>query len=251
MVGLSPNPSAALANALPERQIAADNLGFSARRAPARSLSAARLCAPPRLIERRQLAVRAFLTSPAAGDTRTRPPTRPAAPTQAPAPQAVTPQPVTPAGEAYLKALPGPLYYLPSLLLPLTVVGAAEGAAAARADPALSVTASLSSCVYVFLLAPALDSLLGCDLRNPTPEEAAHSTHSPLYRVILHAYVPVHYAVLLYAAHTACTAHLHPLAALGEWPAKACTSLHLYLPDSLAPYFALRPRAAAWLHAAR
>jgi alkane 1-monooxygenase len=147
-------------------------------------------------------------------------------------------------GGLFLRLLPGWLYFAPSLIMPAVTAAAAVGAiwgptmlavaaslplvhAVPLASPLLaalgtqqpwaglaSVALSLLSVYYAFGVMPLLDCLLGRDLRNPTPEEAKSAAGNGLYRGILYAYVPVHWAVLVGACHLACRC-ASPAAAAG------------------------------------
>jgi len=70
-----------------------------------------------------------------------------------------------------------------------------------------SIFLSLGTVWYAFGVMPALDFLLGRELRNSSPStsSADEGKGGTLYRGILYAYVVIHYAVVAICCHLVCT----------------------------------------------
>ncbi len=138
-------------------------------------------------------------------------------------------------GAVFLRLLPGYLFYAPSFIMPLVTSAAAIGAiygcqilAAAASWPIIrsisplsaaltvlgtrqpwttlsTIALSLLTAWYAFGVMPALDWILGRELRNPTPEQAQAAADDGLYRGVLYAYVAIHLTVLVVVGHFLCT----------------------------------------------
>jgi len=174
-----------------------------------------------------------------------------------PTASATQPMPVSDTwlGRLFLRLLPGYLFYAPTFIMPAVTVAAAVGAvygplllAAAASLPIIrsltpiaaalttlgthpvwstysSIFLATLSVWYAFAVMPALDWLLGRELRNPSDLQAAEKSDS-LYRAILYAFVPVHYAVVCTVCHLVCThPAVSPLAFLGALLLLPCCSI--------------------------
>ena len=138
-------------------------------------------------------------------------------------------------GAVFLRLLPGYLFYAPSFIMPIVTTAAAIGAiygtnllAAAATLPGIRSITMLSSALtalgtqqpwttlstialslltawYAFGVMPALDWILGRELRNPTAEQAQAAADDGLYRGVLYAYVAIHLTVLFLVGHVMCT----------------------------------------------
>ncbi len=138
-------------------------------------------------------------------------------------------------GAVFLRLLPGYLFYAPSFIMPIVTTAAAVGAlygcqilAAAATLPVIrsisplsaaftalgtqqpwttlsTIALSLLTAWYAFGVMPALDWILGRELRNPTPEQAQAAADDGLYRGVLYAYVAIHLTVLVVVCHFMCT----------------------------------------------
>jgi len=134
-------------------------------------------------------------------------------------------------GAVFLKILPGYLFYAPSFLMPIVTTAAAIGAiwgcqilAATATLPIIrsitplsaaltalgtqqpwttlsTIALSLMTAWYAFGVIPALDWILGRELRNATPEQAQEAADDGLYRSVLFAYVALHLTVLFVVGH--------------------------------------------------
>lgn len=81
----------------------------------------------------------------------------------------------------------------------------------------VSITVSLLSAYYAFLLMPIMDFLLGTDYRNPDGAALRAAKKSAVYKAILRFYPFAHLSVLAIVLHLACTyqAAISPLAFIG------------------------------------
>ncbi|KAK9811874.1 hypothetical protein WJX72_011589 [[Myrmecia] bisecta] len=148
-------------------------------------------------------------------------------------------------GDLYVKLLPGSKQFLPTFilpaLLPICMLGAAYGDQAVVSAASLlpqqlvaqipmaqqlrylytehteltsaviCAALALPGALFAFVVMPALDLLLGRDLRVETPEELAAAAQDKSYRGMLYKYTVAHWSVLIAACGLLAGQDIHPL----------------------------------------
>ncbi|KAK9855451.1 hypothetical protein WJX84_008303 [Apatococcus fuscideae] len=151
------------------------------------------------------------------------------------------------AGELYVRALPGPLQYLPSFLVPGTLALSAAGAAfgpgileaIANYLPAhqipmgplvrdtyventelcrMLIRTGFSCCgaLFTMVIIPGVDVILGKE-----PEMETRSSDD-MYRLVLYSVVAAHFSLILGSCALASITHLEPLPLLGLMVSMGC-----------------------------